>query len=150
MRIRVNRLTAVLLLILLAPIALPLKLYRWVTGTGKKPAYPNTLEGDPLAYAGPRPVVVSLWATWATVWSVATEQIIRELQTEFAGKCEFVYIEAVDRSVKAKYGVDVVPAVLVFHGGQEVGRFINLLEADALRRCVAERTGSRASEQPRQ
>ena len=146
MIIRLNRITGALLLVLLAPIVLPIKLYRWVTGTGKKPAYANTLEGDPLVYAGPLPVVISLWASWATVWSVATEQIIRGLQVEFAGKCEFVYIEAVDRSVNDKYNVDVMPAVLVFHRGQEVGRFINLLEADALRKCVAERTSSRAGE----
>jgi thioredoxin-like negative regulator of GroEL len=127
-----------------------MKLYQWATGTGKKPTYPNTLEGDPLAYAGPRPVVVSLWATWAAVWTAATEQIIRDLQGEFAGRCEFVYIEANDRSVRESYKVDVVPAVLVFHGGQEVGRFINLSEADALRQCVAQRASSSAGPNQRQ
>lgn len=58
MRIRLNRFTALLLLILLLPIVLPIKLYRWVTATGTKPVYQITLEGDPLAYFGERPVVV--------------------------------------------------------------------------------------------
>jgi thioredoxin-like negative regulator of GroEL len=138
MRIRLNRFTALLLLILL----LPIKLYRWLTGTGKKPVYPSTLEGDPLAYSGERPVVVALWATWASVWSAATEQIVRDLHSEFAGKCEFVYIEATGRSVLEKYGVEVIPTVLVFHGGREVGRFINLLEAAELRECVAQRVAA--------
>ncbi len=150
MRIRVNRVTAALLLLLLAPIVLPIRFYRWLTGKGKKPTYANTLESDPLAYAGQRPLVVSLWATWATVWSVATERIIRELQTEFADRCEFVYIEAADRSVTASFRVDVVPAVLVFHGGQEVARFINLLEADALRQCLAQLAAREAEATARQ
>lgn len=144
MRIRLDRITATMLLLLLAPIVLPMKLYQWATGTGRKPTYPNTLEGDPLAYTGPRPVVVSLWATWAAAWKAATEQIVRELQSEFAGRCEFVYIEVADRSATESYKVDVVPAVLVFHGGQEVGRFINLSEAAPLRQCVAQRASSSA------
>ena len=139
MMVRLNRVTAFLMLVLLAPILLPMKLYRWITGTGKKPVYLSTLEGDPLAYSGERPVVVSLWATWATVWTVTTAQIVQGLQGEFAGRCEFVYIEAVSSGIQEEYKADAIPAVLVFHRGQEVGRFINLLEAEPLRGCIAQR-----------
>lgn len=138
MQIRLNRFTALLLLVLLLPIVLPIKLYRWVTGTGKKPVYSSTLEGDPLAYSGERPVVVALWATWASVWWAATEQIVRDLQSEFAGKSEFVYVQATRRGVLEKYRVEIVPAVLVFQRGQELGRFINLLDAESLRQLLRE------------
>ena len=140
MRIRVNRVTAGILLILSAPVVLPIKLYRWMTGTGKKPVYRNTIDGEPLNYAGDRPIVVSIWATWASVWSVATAGVIQQMQTEFAGKCEFVYVEATGRDVENKYEVKVIPAVLVFHRGQEVGRFINLMEPEELRSCLSQWT----------
>ena len=146
MRLTINRLTAGLLLLLLAPVVLPLKLYRWVTGAGRKPSYHSTVEGDPLAYTGEQPLVVSLWASWATVWKVATEQIVRELQAEFAGRCEFAYVEVTGRAIEEKYGVQVTPAVLVFHGGREIGRFINLLEADELRSCVSKAADPVAAE----
>jgi hypothetical protein len=112
----------------------------------------NTLEGDPLAYRGEKPVVVALWATWASVWSAATEQIVRDLQTEFAGECEFAYVEAVQRTVLEKYRIDVVPTVLVFQRNQEVGRSVNLLDAGQLRQCieplVATESGAPASVEP--
>ena len=43
--IKINRPTAALLLVLLAPIILPIRLFRWVTGTGKKPVYTSTTSG---------------------------------------------------------------------------------------------------------
>ena len=137
MKIRLNRLGAGLLLLLLAPVILPARLFRWMAGRDKKPVYPSTVEGDPLAYAGPRPLVVSLWAPWASIWKIATEQIVRDLQAEFSGRCEFAYVEVTDSSIEQKYGVQVAPAVLVFHSGHEIGRFINLLEATELRRCIS-------------
>jgi hypothetical protein len=140
MQIVVNRWTALLLLIVLLPFIIPIKLYQWLTGTGKKPTYFNTLEGDPRAYAGDRPVVIALWAMGLTVWEVATEQIVQQLQNEFDGKCEFVYVEAVTFAVEEDYKVDNIPAVLVLHHGQEVGRFLNLMEPNELRQCIAKCT----------
>ena len=138
---RLNRFTAGLLLLLLAPVALPLKLYRWLTRTSEKPEYGSTVEGDPLAYSGDKPLVVSLWATWASVWKVATEAIIRDLQTEFAGRCEFAFVEVTGTGVQERYGVQVVPAVLVFQGGIERARFVNLTEAGELRSFLAAHVG---------
>jgi thioredoxin-like negative regulator of GroEL len=136
---RINRFVALLLLILLSPIVLPIRLYRWLTGTGKKPVYENTLEGDPLSYTGERPVVVALWATWASVWNAATARIVVDLQKKFAGRCEFVYVEATSRGVLETYGADIVPTVLVIQNRQEVGRFVNLLDGEEFERCLAER-----------
>jgi len=146
MAIRLNRFVAVLLFILLSPIVLPIWLYRWLTGKGKKPVYENTLEGDPTSYTGERPVVVALWATWASVWNAATEQIVMNLQTKFQGRCEFVYVEATSRGVLAKYGTDIVPAVIVMERGQEVGRFVNLLDGAVLERCLEERLAMAGAE----
>jgi len=64
---------------------------------------------------------------------------VRGLQREFAGRCEFVYIDLAKRTLAQKYNVDVIPTVLVVHHGQEVGRFVNLLSADKLRACITQR-----------
>ena len=93
MRITLNRFTAGLLLILLSPIVLPIKLLNAVTGRCKKPTYIGTIEGDPFAYDGDRPVLIAIWATWASIWQAATEKVVEHLKNEFSGKYEFAYVE---------------------------------------------------------
>lgn len=128
MRITLNRFAARLLLLLLLPIVIPVRLWKRLTGRGCPPSYTNTIDVDPLAYDGPRPLVVAIWASYATVWKVATANVIQQLRDEFAGKCEFVYIDrSRAASVDPRFQVDVLSAVLVYHGGREMGRFINLL-----------------------
>ena len=137
MRITLNRFTAGLLLILLAPVVLPIKLLNAVTGRGRKPSYIGTIEGDPLAYAGDRPVLIAVWATWASVWRAATEQVVEQLRGEFTGKCEFAYVECVNSAVKDAYRADVVPVLILRHRGQELARFVNTLEAEQVRQAIA-------------
>ena len=137
MRVTLNRFGAGLLLILLSPIVLVIKALQAITGQGKKPAYVSTIEGDPLAYAGDRPVLIAVWATWASVWRAATEQIVEQLRSEFAGKCEFAYVECVNSAVKDAYRADVVPVLILRLRGQELGRFVNTLEADQVRQAIA-------------
>lgn len=137
MRIVLNRFTASLLLLVLAPVLIPLKAVRRLTGGRNKPGYSSTLDGDPLAYGGERPVVVAVWADWATVWRVATAEVMDEMKHEFAGRCEFVCVEGGGKEVGAKYGVDVLPVVIVYHRGKEVTRFVNLRDANDLRAALA-------------
>ncbi|HEV2294322.1 MAG TPA: hypothetical protein VGR35_10725 [Tepidisphaeraceae bacterium] len=143
MRITLNRFTGRLLLLALLPIVLPIRLWKWLTGRGRPPTYTNTIEVDPLAYDGPRPLVVSIWASYATVWKVATEKVIEQLRDEFAGKCEFMYIDGSRAaSVDPRFNVDVLPAVLVFHEGREAGRFVNLLDPEEPRKLLGGLAGA--------
>ena len=147
MRIKLNRFTAGLLLLVLLPIVVPIRLWKRLTGRGRPPAYTNTINVDPFAYDGPRPLVVAMWASYATVWKVATEQVIEQLRGEFAGKCEFVYIDGSrPASADPRLNVDVLPAVVVFHGGREVGRFVNLLDPDEPRKLLGGLAGAFTSE----
>jgi hypothetical protein len=146
MLIRLNRFTALILLLLLAPIVIPIKLFRRLTGSNKKPEYSSTIRCDPLTYAGDPPLVVAVWATWASVWKIAIAQIMSEMQTEFAGKCEFMYIEGTARGGPENYGAAVLPAVLVFHGGREVARFINLIDANKLRQSLSDLTNKKTAD----
>jgi len=64
------------------------------------------------------------------------------LKTEFAGRCEFAYVEGVDRTVWAKYDVNVLPAVLCVPRRQERSPgLVNLIKADELRKTLAGVTG---------
>jgi hypothetical protein len=137
MRITLNRVTAGLLRIVLIPIILPIKLLNALTGRGKKPAYVSTIPGDPLAYDGDRPLLIAVWAGWASVWRIATEKVVEQLKEEFSGKCEFAYVECADRSVTNAYRADVVPVLILRHRGQELARFANTLEADPVRQAIA-------------
>ena len=138
MKLKLNRFTAGLLLILLSPIVLAIKLLNAVTGRGKKPTYIGTIEGDPLGYDGDRPLLIAVWATWASIWQAATENVVQQLKDEFSGKCEFAYVECANRAVRETYGVDVVPVLILRRHGQELGRFVNTLEAEDVRKAISE------------
>lgn len=139
-QIRLTRSSARILRMLLAPLAWVRKLRKRASGEDKKPVYVNTIDVDPVLYSGDRPLVVSVWATWASIWEV-TAPIVEQLKTEFAGRCEFSYVEMVNRSTLQKYGVDVLPAVLVYRNGKEVARFINLIQIDEPRKAIASLVG---------
>src|ERR1700733_3487679 len=115
MQIKLNRFTAGLLRILLTPVVLLIKLMNAVTGRGQKTSYTSTIDGDPLAYDGDRPVLIAVWASWASVWRAATATVVEQLKDEFSGKCEFAYVECVDRSVNDLYRADVVPVLILRH-----------------------------------
>jgi thiol-disulfide isomerase/thioredoxin len=132
MRIPLNRFTRILLLTLLVPIVVVKRAFRFLTGK-KKPQYQNTIVADPLAYTGSRPIVISIWATWATVWNVTAEKIVVELQKEFSDRCEFAFVEASSREVVRLYGVKVVPTIILRQNGQDVERFVNMVDGAKLR-----------------
>jgi hypothetical protein len=141
MRITLNRFTAAILLILLSPIVLMIKLINATMGRGKKASYVSTIEGDPLAYDGDRPVLIAIWATWASVWKAATEKVVDQLKGEFSGECEFAYVECLGRSVQDAYRADVVPVLILRHRGKELGRFVNTLQAEEVRQAIRECVG---------
>ena len=136
MRIRVNRITAVVPVVLLVPIVGILRLVRLLTGRRRRLSYKNTMQTDPKEYAGPRPVVIALWAEWAAVWTSTTADYMSRLEQEFAGRCEFVYVDASRRSVRDAFGVSGLPVLIVRHHGVEVARFAHFVWPDDLRSAL--------------
>jgi hypothetical protein len=134
MTFRFNRVTALILYVLLLPLVLVIRLWQFLIGH-RKPEYASTIEGDPLAYAGERPILIAIWDESASVWTAATAEVVEQLKTEFAGQCEFAYVEESPESV-AKYGWAVVPTLVLRHRGKEVGRFSNTIEADEVRPAI--------------
>ena len=138
MKIRLSRIGTIVLIVLLFPIVATLRLVRFLRRRGEtKRVYRSSIDGDPLAYSGDRPLLIALWADWAHIWQVATHGIVEQLQREFAGRCEFAYVDASRPAVRAAYGTPVVPTLILRKRGAEIVRFVNVLKADEVKSAVA-------------
>lgn len=132
MRVSVDRVSVLFLRTLIYPLVLVSRVFRYLGGN-RKPVYESTLDGDPLAYDGELPVLIAVWSEDASVWTAATADIVQQLKKEFAGRCEFAYVEATSRSVTQRYAADIVPVLILRHRGRELGRFVNTMELDEVR-----------------
>lgn len=135
MRIRLTRHTAILLMVLLFPVVAVGRVVRALRGR-KNPALRNSIDGDPFAHIGDTPVLIALWADWAHIWVAATRGMVEQLQREFAGRCEFTYVDASAASVRTAYGVAVVPTLILRHRGAEIARFPNALKVEDVRSAI--------------
>ena len=135
MQLKLNKFTASLLLAALSPLVIAIKMFQKLSGgkTVKVAEYQNTFEGDPLDYAGDRPLVVAIWADWASLWKMATGPALERLKLEYAGCCEFAYIECKDSGIKDHFKADVLPLVILYHRGTEIARYPNLMSEDQIK-----------------
>ena len=73
-----------------------------------------------------KPVLVDFWADWCMPCKALTPTI-DELATEFAGKAKVGKLNTESNNqMPIKYGVQAIPTILVFKGGQVVKKFIGL------------------------
>lgn len=136
MAIRINRFMAIVLMVLLYPLVLVIRLVHLLIGH-RKPEYVGTVDGAPLEYAGDKPILIAVWAEGASVWEVATADVVEQLKKEFAGRCEFAYVEASSRAVTEAYGANIVPVLILRHRGAEVSRFVNTMGLEEIRPAIA-------------
>lgn len=136
MAIRINRFMAIVLMVLLYPLVLVIRLVHLLIGH-RKPEYVGTVDGAPLEYAGDKPILIAVWAEGASVWEVATADVVEQLKKEFAGRCEFAYVEASSRAVTEAYGANIVPVLILRHRGAEVSRFVNAMGFEEIRPAIA-------------
>lgn len=132
MQLKLNRFTAIFLLVLLAPIVFPIRLFQWITGTAYNPQYDNSIDGDPMKYIGDKPIIIAVWAKWASIWKTMTDELVSQLRSEFGDRCEFAYIEITEHGQVDELGLNVAPTVILRHSGQDIARFPNMIDRDEI------------------
>ena len=75
---------------------------------------------------GDKPTVVDFWAEWCTPCLVLTP-ILEKLADEYKDRLTFAKanLDAVPITAQ-KYGIDRIPAVILFNGGKPVSGFIGV------------------------
>jgi thioredoxin 1 len=73
-----------------------------------------------------QPVLVDFWAEWCMPCKALTPTI-DELANEFAGKAKVGKLNTESNNqMPIKYGVQAIPTIIVFKGGQIVKKFVGL------------------------
>ena len=72
------------------------------------------------------PVLVDFWAEWCQPCKMLTPTI-DALADEFAGKVKVGKMDTdSNRATGAKYGIQAIPTVIIFKGGQVAKKFVGL------------------------
>jgi thioredoxin 1 len=79
------------------------------------------------------PVLVDFWAPGCPPCA-AVAPVLEKLAGEMAGKAKFVKVNAAqERSTAAKYGIQAVPALFIFNGGEVADSLIGFQSEQEIR-----------------
>ena len=78
------------------------------------------------------PVVVTFFAEWCGDCQ-AIKPHVQAWAKEYAGRMRFVWVEDAHRDLEARYGVHMIPDVIVFVKGKIISRWVNVADENAYR-----------------
>jgi thioredoxin 1 len=103
------------------------------------PAHPIPVTDADFARAvlqSPRPVLVDFWAPWCPPCR-AIAPALEELAAEYAGRVTIAKLNTDENQrTMLQYGVQGIPALIIFKGGQEVGRLVGLRPKQAIKQAL--------------
>ena len=91
------------------------------------------------------PVLVDFWAEWCMPCRMLAPAI-DSVADQFAGKLKVGKVDTDNnRAVSVKYGIQAIPSVFIFKGGQVVKKFVGLTKKEDLAAAVSEVVGKTAA-----
>jgi thioredoxin 1 len=83
-----------------------------------------------------KPVLVDFWAEWCQPCRLLSPTI-DQIATEYAGKAKVGKVDTdSNREVSVKYGIQAIPTVLLFKGGEVKKKFVGLTSKDQFKSAL--------------
>ena len=105
----------------------------------------GTMDWDAEVLGSGKPVLVDLWAEWCAPCR-KVGPLVDEISTERTDSLSVFKLNVDDNpDVAMRYGVNSIPTLLVFSGGEEVGRIVGALPKARIEAALDEAlSGARA------